>query len=152
MAAETTVRLVFGSGVALVDLVHEAAERLAGVAGFDEDDSLSVAIAVREAVINAVAHGNRNDPGRKVDVALKVIRDGIEARVRDEGNGFDPAATPDPTVGDNLLKTTGRGLLLMRAFVDDVAFRFRQGRGMELLLVKRHGERKPIVLRHATRG
>jgi len=152
MAAATTVRLVFGSGVPLFELVHDATERLAGLAGFDGDESLNVAIAVREAVINAVAHGNRKDPRRKVDVTVKARADRIEVRVCDEGQGFDPAATPDPTAGDNVLKTTGRGLLLMRAFVDEVAFRFREGRGMELTLVKRHRGGKRTELTQAARA
>jgi len=149
MAAATTVKTVFGSGVPLVDFVHETTEKLAALAGCDEEESLNAAIAVREAVINAVAHGNKKDPARRVEVHFKVRPGKVEVRVRDEGEGFDPASTPDPTAGDNRLKTTGRGLLLIRAFVDDVAFRYREGRGMELALVKRHRGRKPAALTHA---
>jgi len=143
MAAATTVKIVFGSGVPLVDFVHETTEKLAALAGCDEEESLNAAIAVREAVINAVAHGNKKDPARRVEVHFKVRPGKVEVRVRDEGEGFDPASTPDPTAGDNRLKTTGR------AFVDDVAFRYREGRGMELALVKRHRGRKPAALTHA---
>jgi serine/threonine-protein kinase RsbW len=142
MAAATTMRLVFGSDVRLVDVAHGAAETLAGIAGFDEDDALNVGIAVREAVINAIAHGNRMDPKLKVELHLKARARSIEARVRDQGQGFDPGATPDPTSGDNVMRSSGRGLLLIRAFVDAVSFEFREGRGLDVKLVKSRGREK----------
>ena len=135
------MKLVFGSDVRLVDVAHAASERLAGVAGFDEDDALNVGIAVREAVINAITHGNKRDPKRKVEVILKAGPRSLEARVRDQGAGFDPSRTQDPTTADNVLNTSGRGLLLIRAFVDSVDFKFREGRGMEVVLVKRRVSR-----------
>ena len=137
MASATTVRLVISSEVRLVDVVHTAAESLAGVAGFDEDDALNVGIAVREAVINAIVHGNKRDPSRKVDVNLQARPGSIRARVRDEGAGFDSAATPDPTLGDNLMRSSGRGILVIRAFVDSVDFKYREGRGIEVTLKKK---------------
>jgi len=136
MASATTVRLVISSEVRLVDVVHAASEAMAGVAGFDTDDALNVGIAVREAVINAIVHGNRMDRSRKVEVSLEARPRSIRARVRDHGAGFDSGTTPDPTVGENLMRTSGRGILVMRAFVDSVDFRFREGRGMEVTLKK----------------
>ena len=132
----TTVKLVISSEVRLVDVVHTASETLAGIAGFEEDDALNVGIAVREAVINAIRHGNRMDPSRKVEVSLQARPRSIQARVRDQGAGFDALATPDPTVGDNLMRSSGRGILVMRAFVDSVDFKFLEGRGMEVTLKK----------------
>jgi serine/threonine-protein kinase RsbW len=142
MAAATTVRLVLSSEFRLVDIVHAASEHMAGVAGFGEDDALNVGIAVREAVINAIRHGNRMEASRKVDVLLRVRPMSITARIRDEGEGFDPAATPDPTAETNLLQTSGRGILLIRAVVDDVDFQYREGRGMEVTLTKKGNRRK----------
>ena len=142
MASATTVRLVISSEVRLVDVVHAASESMAGIAGFEEDDALSVGLAVREAVINAIVHGNRLDAARKVEVNLQVRPRSIRARVRDQGAGFDSGATPDPTVGDNLMRSSGRGILVMRAFVDSVDFRFREGRGMEVTLKKNRAGRK----------
>jgi len=142
MASATTVRLVISSEVRLVDIIHAASESLAGIAGFDEDDALNVGIAVREAVINAIVHGNRMDAKRKVDVVLQARPRSIRARVRDQGAGFDSGATPDPTVGDNLMRSSGRGILVMRAFVDSVDFKFREGRGMEVTLKKNRAGRK----------
>jgi len=132
----TTVKLVISSEVRLVDVVHTASETMAGIAGFEEDDALNVGIAVREAVINAILHGNRMDPARKVEVSLQARPRSIRARVRDQGAGFDSGATPDPTVGDNLMRSSGRGILVMRAFVDSVDFKFLEGRGMEVTLKK----------------
>ena len=142
MPAATTVKLVISSEVRLVDVVHTASETMAGIAGFEEDDALNVGIAVREAVINAMLHGNRMDPSRKVEVSLQARPRSIRARVRDQGTGFDAGATPDPTVGDNLMRSSGRGLLVMRAFVDRVDFKFLEGRGMEVTLHKKSVARK----------
>ena len=82
------------------------------------------------------------DPSRKVEVSLQARPRSIRARVRDQGTGFDLGATPDPTVGDNLMRSSGRGLLVMRAFVDKVDFKFLEGRGMEVTLYKKLGARK----------
>jgi serine/threonine-protein kinase RsbW len=142
MASATTVRLVISSEVRLVDVVHTASEAMAGIAGFDEDDALNVGIAVREAVINAIIHGNKRDASRTVDVNLQARPGSIRARVRDQGVGFDSAATPDPTAGDNLMRSSGRGILVIRAFVDSVDFKFREGRGMEVTLKKKRRARK----------
>jgi serine/threonine-protein kinase RsbW len=135
-AAATSVKLVIPSDVKLVDLVHSASEKLAELAGFDADDGLNVGLAVREAVINAIVHGNREDPELEVRVTFTAGGDGLEARVRDQGEGFDPSRTPDPTEGDQVLRTSGRGLLLMRAFVDEVEFRRHRDNGMEITLTK----------------
>jgi serine/threonine-protein kinase RsbW len=135
-AAATSVKLVISSDVKLVDLVHSASEKMAELAGFDADDGLNVGLAVREAVINAIVHGNREDPKLEVHVTFAADGGGLEATVRDQGKGFDPSQTPDPTEGDRVLKTSGRGLLLMRAFVDDVRFRKHRDDGMEITLTK----------------
>lgn len=137
MASETTVKLVLSSEVRLVDVAHAASETVAGIAGFEEDDALNVGIAVREAVINAMLHGNRLDRTRKVEVSLRGKPGSVRIKVRDHGAGFDSALTPDPTVGDNLMRSSGRGLLVMRAFVDRVAFKYVEGHGMEVTLEKK---------------
>jgi serine/threonine-protein kinase RsbW len=137
MAAGTSVKLVISSEIRLIDLVHSASEKVAELAGFDADEALNVGLAVREAVINAVLHGNRQDRRLKVNVTLESDDDGLRATVRDEGHGFDPSATPDPTDGENRLRTSGRGLLLMQAFVDEVRFRRPRGGGTEVTMTKR---------------
>jgi serine/threonine-protein kinase RsbW len=136
-AAAISIKLVIPSEIKLVDLVHTAAEKMADLAGFDPDEALNVGLAVREAVINAIVHGNGQDPDLTVDVNLTAGSDGLTVTVRDQGPGFDPDSAPDPTDDPNLLRTSGRGLLLMRAFVDGVTFRQRPVRGMEITLTKK---------------
>ncbi len=130
-----TVTLVMTSHLPLVDVAHSAAERMGEFADLEEDEALNLALAVREAVINAVLHGNRNDPDRKVRVDIRCSERTVRATVRDEGSGFSPEETPDPTAEENLMRSSGRGILMMRAFVDDVRFR-RTSRGMEVTLIK----------------
>ncbi len=138
MAAGTSVRLVIPSEIKLVDLVHAASEKMAELAGFDADEALNVGLAVREAVINAIVHGNKENPDLEVDLTLTAGTQGLTARILDHGNGFDPDATPSPTEGENLLRTSGRGLLLIKAFVDEVDFRRGDRGGMEITLVKKN--------------
>ena len=135
--ASTSVELVLPSDVKLVDLVHATSEKMAEFAGFDTDEALNVGLAMREAVINAMVHGNGQDPDLKVHISLSTNATQLEAVIRDEGAGFDPNAEPDPTADENLLNTSGRGLLLMRAFVDDVQFAPRAERGMKITLTKK---------------
>jgi len=146
------VRITLESDVPLVDIAHAASETMAALAGFDEDDALNVGIAVREAVINAMKHGNRADRSKKVGIVLQATGSAVKARVKDQGVGFDPSATADPTAGDNVLNTSGRGLMLMRAFVDHVDFKFREGRGMEVTLVKKRAARKPKTILASARS
>jgi len=135
MAAATTIKMVISSRIGLIDLVHSAAEKMAEVAGFDGDEALNMGLAVREAVINAIVHGNGQDPALEVDITMTANSDSLIATIRDHGSGFDPNQTPDPTQDPNLLMTSGRGLLLIRAFVDDVEFS-PMGSGTEITLTK----------------
>jgi len=121
----------------MIDLIHMAAEKVAQLAGFDEDESLNIGLAVREGAINAIVHGNGSDPALEVHITLTASDEGFSAHITDQGEGFDPDAAPDPTAKDNLLATSGRGLLLMRAFVDDIVYSRRESRGMEVILTKR---------------
>lgn len=137
MAAGISVHLVLPSEVKLIDLVHSAAEKMAQLAGFDEDAALNVGLAVREAVINAMIHGNKRDSSRNVSVTLSCEAQGLIATIRDQGRGFDPKRAPDPRSAVNRLRTSGRGLLLMEAFVDDVRFLVPTGGGTEVVMTKR---------------
>jgi len=132
----TSVHLVLSSEVRLIDLVHTASEKMAELAGFDADEALNVGLAVREAAINAIVHGNGEDPQREVDIVLEAGQAGLQAVITDQGDGFDPDSTPDPTEGAGLLATSGRGLLLIRAFVDEVEFRPAANGGTQVILSK----------------
>lgn len=136
-ASGASLKLVIASEIKLVDLVHQASEKMAELAGLDAEEALNLGLAVREAVINAIVHGNKGDPRLKIWVTLSTERRALKARIRDQGNGFDPERTPDPTTGPNLLRTSGRGLLLMRAFVDQVSFKHIATGGTEVILTKR---------------
>ena len=103
----------------------------------DEDTRYWVGIAVREAVANAIQHGNRRDPRKKVQVDLEVREVELVIRVRDEGSGFDPALVPDPRAPENLLKPDGRGIFYMGKFMDQVAYEFGHEGGTEVTLRKR---------------
>jgi serine/threonine-protein kinase RsbW len=136
MGARTSLKLVLPSDVRLVDFAHAIAEKLAEAVGFDPASALNVGLAVREAVINAIVHGNRQDPSLDVVLKFEAGQRGVRIQVLDRGAGFDPARLPDPTAPENLLRDSGRGVLLMRSFVDGVRFRYREGRGMEVTLIK----------------
>lgn len=119
--------------------VEAAAERLALDAGLDEDQRFNIAMAVREAAINAVLHGNEYDPGKQIAVRMRNTGTDLIFTIADEGKGmgekFDPDSLPDPLAPENLLRGCGRGIFLIRSFMDKVQFRQLQP-GTELTLVK----------------
>jgi serine/threonine-protein kinase RsbW len=106
---------------------------------FSEDDTFAVHLALEEAFINAVKHGNKMEPSKAVRVDYAVEADKIEISMTDEGEGFDPEVIPDPRYGDNLYKPAGRGMLLMRSFMDVVEYN-RQGNSVRMIRYreKRH--------------
>ena len=117
---EETTELVLPSRLEAINDAAEAAAQFVWRAGLGEDAAYGVDMAVREAVTNAVLHGNRRDESKAVEVSFKNLPGGIEITVRDQGLGFDPETVPDPTDPQNLLKTSGRGLLFMRTFMDEL--------------------------------
>ena len=92
---------------------------------FSQDDIFAMHLAVEEAFLNAVKHGNKMDPNKKVQIDCSVDGDKIELSVTDQGEGFDPESIPDPRVGKNLYKPEGRGLLLINSYMDVVGFNKR---------------------------
>lgn len=116
-----------------------AAARIAAKAGFDDENCDRIAMAVREATVNAVLHGNAYDPKKKVTVSYENTGGRLTIRVADQGKGLDAGNIPDPLKPENLLKTSGRGIFLMRAFMDEVNFRDLSP-GTEIILVKQVGQ------------
>jgi len=120
-----------------IDLVQvvlaEALEQL----GLEEDDRHWVDLASREAVANAIKHGNREDPTKTVQVDFGLERDEIVIRVRDEGEGFDPDSVADPLAEENLLQPGGRGFLYIRSFMDGIETRLHPEGGTEVTLRKK---------------
>jgi len=119
-----------------VEVAEEITLRVAGTAGFDEDEQHRIEMAVHESMINAIWHGNKNDSSKNVWLQFKIYRDRLEIRIRDQGNGFDPHRIPDPLENDNLLNVSGRGIFLIRAFMDEFKVENINGAGTEVTMVK----------------
>ena len=94
-------------------------------------------MAVREAVTNAVVHGNKQDERKAVDLTLKSSPEAVEITVHDHGQGFNPEEVPDPTEEENILKTSGRGIFFMRSFMDEVSWSIRPEGGTTVRMLKR---------------
>lgn len=118
-----------------VNHAEETALKFAMKSGFSEDEVQRISMAVREGVVNAVLHGNKYDPNKKVRVSFENSGDSIEIHISDEGAGLDVEKIPDPLAPENLLKTSGRGIFLMRAFMDEVQVRSLHP-GTELIMIK----------------
>ena len=131
------LHLTFGSRYENIELVQTAIDEAVADRGADDDTRHWIGLAVREAVANAIKHGNRQDPGKRVDVEL-VFDDGyVDIVVADEGDGFRPEAVRDPLAPENLFKTNGRGIFYMKRFMDDVSYDSRPGGGTVVTLRKR---------------
>ena len=136
-----TVSLDFCSAFDMLDFVQVVSDHLGRLAGLDEESIHWVGIAVRESVINAIKHGNRNDERKRVHLEFTPLPagpgGGLVIRVRDEGCGFDPETLPNPLAPENLLKPSGRGIFLIRNFMDEVILSRAPEGGMELRMIKR---------------
>ena len=115
--------------------VEAAADQLAAEAGLDEDQRFHVTMAVHEAAINAVLHGNDYNPALHIDVSMENTGTKLVFVIADQGPGFDPDHLPDPSAPENLLRGTGRGIFLIRSLMDEVHFR-QLDPGTEMTLVK----------------
>ncbi|MEY2412553.1 MAG: serine/threonine-protein kinase RsbW [Acidobacteriaceae bacterium] len=136
---EARVSYTFDSTLKTVDNAEQEASRIATQAGFDEDQVLQISMAVREAAVNAVLHGNAYDPGKKVSLDFETTVDDLIITIRDQGKGMDLEKIPDPLAPENLLKTSGRGIFLIRSFMDEVQIHPSRT-GTEIKLVKHvHG-------------
>ena len=133
-----TVELDTPSSIGMLEAAGELVGHLAATAGFDLDSSQAIQVALHEALVNAIVHGNDEDETRRVNVELAARADGLAVRVRDEGRGFDPSRVPDPLAPESLCKPSGRGIFLMRMLMDEVAFRQLANGGMEVTMRKRH--------------
>jgi serine/threonine-protein kinase RsbW len=119
-----------------VNKAEEMADKAASQAGFDEDVRGGISMAVREAMINAVMHGNGYSPDKRVKLSFEQSAGNLVITIKDEGAGMNPEDVADPLAPENLMKQSGRGIFLMRAFMDDVKFRKLEP-GTEITLIKR---------------
>ena len=136
MTAETT-ELSLPSRIDTVATAAAAVAEFLSRSGITEDAAFAIDMAVREAVTNAVIHGNRQDENKTVDVTLKSSPDAVEISVHDQGPGFHPEEVPDPTAPENILKASGRGIFFMRSFMDEVDWSIRPGGGTTVRMLKR---------------
>ena len=119
-----------------VDRAEELALGVAQRAGFQDEDLMKIGLAVRESMVNAVVHGNRYSTNKRVRLSVTRTAERYTVRIADEGEGFDFENLPDPLAPENLLRTSGRGLFLVRSFMDEVEIRRLEPGGTEVELVK----------------
>jgi serine/threonine-protein kinase RsbW len=134
------IRLEFTSAFEMLDFVQVVSDHLSRRVGLDEDAMHWVGVAIRESVINAIKHGNRNDATKRVFVEFGTSMGDVpelSIRVRDQGEGFDPELVANPLDPENLLKSSGRGIFLIRNFMDDVQLQRAPEGGMEIRMLKR---------------
>ena len=140
MTCGNPVRLDFHSSFDMLDFVQVVSDHIGRMSGLDEDAVHWVGVAVRESVINAIKHGNEHDATKRVHVEFMPLggsAPGIAIRVRDEGPGFDPQSLPNCLAPENLLKSSGRGIHLIRSFMDEMVLQRAPQGGMEVVMVKR---------------
>lgn len=127
-----------------VDVAEEAVLREADKLNFDpeskEEDLHRIGMSVRECMVNAVVHGNCYNAKKKVGLRISTTPERLTIVIWDEGEGFDMTDLPDPLADDNLLRHSGRGLLLIQAFMDEFQIRQREPRGTEVKMVKYVGK------------
>lgn len=136
MKADSTVEAVFESDLKNVEAAEDLVHRVCSGLSFDEEEQHKIGMAVHESMINAIWHGNKNDPAKRVWMRFQIYDDRLEIRIRDEGEGFDVGQVPHPLAPENLLKVSGRGIFLIRSFMDDFQVKKLPGNGTEVTLVK----------------
>ncbi len=136
-----TVDQFLDSTLESVDSAETLVLEVAQKAGFDEEDLHKIGMAVRECMVNAVVHGNQYSAHKKVRVSVSVGRNQLTVTIVDQGKGFDLSSLPDPLAEDNLLRNSGRGMFLIRAFMDDIQVRRLTPAGTEVTLVKYLGQK-----------
>jgi serine/threonine-protein kinase RsbW len=134
---EQTTRLVLPSHIEAVADGAAAATDFIQSCGVEEAAAFGIDMAVREAITNAMVHGNKEDEAKTVEVTLNCLGHELEIEVKDQGEGFDPTSIPDPTDPANILKTSGRGIFLMRTFMDDVQWSMRPEGGTTVRMTKK---------------
>ncbi len=131
------VQIDIQSSFEMVDLVQVVFESLSSQVGFDSDSAHWMSVAIRESVTNAVRHGNKLDPTKRVIVCFEYRAPEFTVIVEDEGEGFSPEKVPDPLAEENLLRASGRGIFFMKNFMDEVSYRFEPNRGTRVTMMKR---------------
>ncbi len=135
MAEKKDIKLVIPSSLEQIEIIEKAAEKTADKMKFTDEEKDSLAIAVTEAVNNAILHGNKLDKNKKVTILFQLEKDKLVVRIKDEGPGFKPEQVSDPLAPENLLKESGRGIFILSSLMDEVKYEFDEN-GTEIILVK----------------
>jgi serine/threonine-protein kinase RsbW len=130
------IEVRFTSDISFLDLVQEISDNLSKMMGFGADAQYWIGLSVREAVTNAIQHGNQEDPSKTVFLGFEVFDDRLRITVRDQGEGISEDNIPDPLDPANLLKPGGRGIFFVRSFMDKVSFARPPEGGSEIVMEK----------------
>ncbi|HWP44410.1 MAG TPA: ATP-binding protein [Blastocatellia bacterium] len=136
MPISETIELSIDSKLEFVEMIASVTKSVTAKMEFDEDDASWIELAVHEAVINAITHGNKSAEDKQVDVRFVIEQDSLTVHVRDRGEGFDPSTLPNPLDPDNLLNPSGRGIFYMRTFMDEVEYSTHHEGGSIVRLTK----------------
>lgn len=142
--SSASITYTLDSSLDSVNRVEQTAEEMARKAGLEEEEIYRVAMAVREAAVNAVIHGNAYDPEKSITASFESSPEALTIRIADQGKGLNPESLPDPLAPENLLRGSGRGIFLIRSFMDEVHFRELQP-GTELTLIKHLGTARSAI-------
>ncbi|HUB24521.1 MAG TPA: ATP-binding protein [Tepidisphaeraceae bacterium] len=138
--AKREVKMTIASDYSEARKAHREIMGAVDASGFNESSTFAIKLALEEVLMNAIKHGNQCDPAKNVRIEAVISPRQFELTVEDEGRGFDPAEVPDPRTEENLEKIHGRGLLLMRSYMDEVEYT-RGGRRVRM--VKKNREEAP---------
>ncbi|HVL13601.1 MAG TPA: ATP-binding protein [Gemmata sp.] len=133
MCPDCTADVTIPSDLAEARRIQNLIEECLQACGYSEHDVFSIKLALEEALVNAIKHGNQMDPDKRVFVRYAVTPDRFDIRITDEGDGFNPDDVPDPTAIENIERPCGRGLLLMRGFMTEVEY---HGKGNSVTMAK----------------
>jgi len=135
--AANEIEVMITSALDNLDLIQALSDCVTAFMKFDEDSAHGIGMSIREAVTNAIQHGNKLNLEKKVEVCYKMAPECLTVFVRDQGCGFQADKIPNPLEGDNILKPSGRGIFYMRTFMDGVDFRTLASGGTEISMVKK---------------
>ena len=136
-ARPDTVRIEFKSRMDVLEAIQAFVDKMAAIAGLDDDGIHDLSVSVRECVVNALKHGNKFDPEKLVTVDFALRPDEVEVWIQDRGAGFDLAKVPDATDPANILNSDGRGIFFMRAYTNEVEHMFPEEGGTIVRLLKK---------------
>lgn len=136
-ATDKKAALTLESNFKSVEVAEEFLHSVMDDSPLEDAESHRVEMAVRESVINAIQHGNHCDESKKVELEINLTPTQLTIFVRDEGQGFDAASIPNPLEENNILKTSGRGIFIIRSFMDEFQVRRLPNDGNEIMMVKR---------------